>query len=267
MDSQTINLGLYTFSSLVQADAAIFGLFAVFLVYRLQALESNMQTALNVGRSQNSPARSEFEQLVLGVPMAQVHAIFFRYSRTIYLDYLKTVAFTPKWKTQAIRSSVPVIVTIVLHASFCCIGLYYTSYCGLIFGFGPSGRIVFILISFAILLLLLAFTGYRSFSLIGRRSIDPVPKVNLQHLSDEAVVALFPSQRGVSHLYEVEDPKGNRFVQLSIDAAERYYFHPVKVTSNHDLTITYQIGLLAPEDLKRLLLDLRNTPDKYWPNT
>jgi len=265
MDSTTVNLGLYTFSSLIQADATIFGLFALFLVYRLQSLESNMQTALSIGRSQYSPAQTEFEQLVLGTPLSHVHSILFEYSRTIYFEHLKTVAFTPKWKNQAIRSSIPVSLLIILHTACACAGLYHSSDFGPVLGLYPHARIFFILFSFVFLLAYIAFTGHRSFSSVTQKQIDPIPKLKLDRVDEQSIFTFFPEQPDIKYLYEVERPPDNRFVQLFIDGPDRYRLHPLRVTNSRDLTITHHIGVLSPQQLKEVVADIKNTPDKYWP--
>jgi len=266
MDSQTINLGLYTFSALIQADSAIFGLFAVFLVYRLQALETNKQTSLNAGSSEHSPAKSEFTQLVLGIPLAQVHAILFRYSQSLFWGHLKTVAFTPKWKSESLKSSIPIISSIVLHVALCCIGLYYSNDpCPVIF-LSPTTRISTILILFVFLLIFIAVNGYRSFSNLAINNIDPVPVIEILKLDYQNFVNLFPHQRGVEYIYRIMHTNENRYIKLSIDAQERYYVRPVKVTDKKDLTVTYEIGLLGHHELEGVFNVLKRTPDTYWPN-
>jgi hypothetical protein len=46
--NNTFTIGLYIFSSLLQADAAILGLCAVFIVYRLQSLYSQQQSYVDI---------------------------------------------------------------------------------------------------------------------------------------------------------------------------------------------------------------------------
>jgi hypothetical protein len=118
MDNQLFSTILYIVSTLVQADAAIFSLGAIFVIYRLQSLDSGFQNAfLAVGASNNSSRVNELLRLRHENFLPSKAASLINYQGSVHEPHMRTVAYTEIWKKGIMRRSIPIFVALVVHMS------------------------------------------------------------------------------------------------------------------------------------------------------
>lgn len=119
MGEHLFTTSLYTFSALVQADAAILSLGAIFIIFRLQSMEGSYQNALlslssdsftsNLARHANRIAvtRSDPERA----------AILLGFQGSFYVSFLEIVAYTEHWKRKLIAQSTLPFLLLATHCA------------------------------------------------------------------------------------------------------------------------------------------------------
>ncbi len=127
MDSSYFTASLYIFSSLIQSDAAILGLGAIFIIYRLQALDSSYQNSVAIGEGgRNTTIAQTIHQLALSTSYPEKAAILINFVGSPYMATLRTVAYISLWKVTLTRRSLPLLASLAVHSSACAVLLYFT---------------------------------------------------------------------------------------------------------------------------------------------
>jgi hypothetical protein len=264
MDNNIINLGLYTFSALIQADAAIFGIFAVFMVYRLQTMDSYFQSSFNIASSIDSPVKDDVKRLLLPIPEAEVQRIMFDHRSTIYLSHLLTVATTGYQKKTTTRSSIPVFIFLIVHVALSSIGLFYSGNSSNILCLDPTQRIVFSLILFVLLLSYIARSGYKSFSIISKKWKLSPPEISLESFTDSNMNPLFPNRTGISYLYALKESKLKRLIRLRLGDRGKLEISLLGITDDGGYITSPSVGQFEKDKLSEVLDAIKKNPDNYW---
>ena len=118
MTDHLFTTALYIFSSLVQADAAILSLGAIFIIYRLQSFEGAYQNAflaLNSESLKNSA--SSFLRLATTSSYPEKAAILLDSFESFYRNFVITIAYTADWKKKLIKTSIAPLFMLAIHIS------------------------------------------------------------------------------------------------------------------------------------------------------
>jgi hypothetical protein len=264
MGTDIKNLGLYTFSALLQADAAILGLLAVFVIYRLQSLETNRKNAFDIALNHGSSKISDAERLFLGVNLAEIHAILHGHRKTVFWRNLVTIAFTDNWKSESIKLAIPNAVTILVHIIVCAIGLYNANNCNSVFSLSPEIRIIVSLYLFVFLVILLLGTSYKSLKQLAVPTIPDYPKLNILLLSSENLKNFFSSEPGRRHLFKIRHKSENRFIMMWIPQNGLYVIQTILQASDDNFIVIKASQNMSEKELDDFVNDIKLNFDNYW---
>lgn len=264
MPEDTTTLALYTFSALIQADAAIFGLFAIFLVYQLQTLGNSQVNSISIASSHGPAVKNNVERLMLPIPPAEIHSILFKFRQSAYYNHLLTIAFANHWKQAAIKTSKPMFAALIVHASISSFGLYSANKVEAVLRLEPNIRIQLGLISFILLLIAIAVLGYRSFSQDTQTIPIPPPLLDIKRISSKELRQLFPPEPSSQYLYSIEGVSQSRF--LLIGFGDRNSLRLTCILKRQDLTFvsTHSADNLPEDKLNEFLERLKKDPDSHW---
>lgn len=123
--NETFTTALYLFSSLLQADAAILGFGAIFVIYKLQTLDTKLQLLVQLCYTRGSVFTNYANNLILA-KTDENKVKLFKDSNRSDQEVLEPLISIPK-RSEGIRSQVkyPLIV-IGLHSFVCAVLLWFT---------------------------------------------------------------------------------------------------------------------------------------------
>jgi hypothetical protein len=228
MKQELVNLGLYTFSALIQADAAIFALFAVFVIYKLQSLDSQVRTAIDICDTHGKLVIAAVRQLLQVTTDADRHGILMGFRASPYVSQMRIVAFLPSWKEGLPRRAIPLIVVLVLHVSVSCLFLFQATNDQSVLCLPPIGRIGLALTTFVSLVAYISIIGYQ---MTKSKGLDIVPKVPALPLDDpktDPAVVLLPPINGVTRMlhYVWKNVDFHVFVRQTGDKKYKFWIAP-----------------------------------------
>jgi hypothetical protein len=268
MEPQDIkNLSLYCFSALIQADAAIFGLLAVFVVYQMQTLGNNQMNAYNLISSQGTSARPDFERLLLNIPQEAVHWILMRHSGSAYYTRLMTTAaFTEHWKVNVIKVAKWTFILLILHVAVSSVGLFYANELSPVLWTSAWARVFIGLSTFVLLLAVITRLGYRFLSKNSYGTIPEPPSIALASITIDEFKAHTPTNDEYGYLFSVKGHDDTRFISLKRGEKNTVSVNCITKASEGKY-LSMRSGDSMDDDTLRSFLDgMRSDPKHYWSN-
>jgi len=116
MSERQFITGLYISSSLIQADAAIFALGAIFVIYKLQSLEGAYQSAI-LGCNSLRVATETVFRINASRSDAERAALLLGFQGSYYQSLLVAIAYTPRWRNSMISGSFIPFALLAIHCS------------------------------------------------------------------------------------------------------------------------------------------------------
>ena len=123
--NDTFTTGLYIFSSLLQADAAILGLGAVFIVYRLQSLYSQQQSYVDILQKSTIGGVPQASQIMLEGDPQRIAVELKKFEGNRYHPLLKFLAEMESSLRIARLGLIPSLILVALHCILCAIALWW----------------------------------------------------------------------------------------------------------------------------------------------
>jgi len=122
--------GLYIFSSLIQADAAILGLGAVFVIYRLQSLYSQEQSYIDILQNSGIPSvQKACHVMIGGTPLKMAEALNnFESQFPRYFKLLKFLSEKDGLVDAAKTGFIPSLILVAFHCFLSAACLWWMSY-------------------------------------------------------------------------------------------------------------------------------------------
>ncbi|MBX2991209.1 MAG: hypothetical protein KF749_08575 [Bacteroidetes bacterium] len=267
MEPQDIkDLSVYSFSALIQADAAIFGLLAVFVVYQLQALAHNQMQSYNL--IAKTTARHDFEQLLLPILVETKHWILMKHDGSPYYSrLLTTAAFTEYWRSNVINASKSTFILIILHVTITSIGLNYSMEVNPVLGIDARWRVIIGLATFVLLLAVISRVGYSFLSKNSYGRVPKTPSIDLASITPEQFRSCSPKNDKFGHLYSIKRHDKSKFIGF-----KRGSGNTVSVTCLLRSRDGRYVSVRSQEDmddsnLQSFLQGMKSDPERYWSNT
>ena len=125
--NDTFTTALYLFSSLLQADATIIGFGAIFVIYKLQALDSSYQNALTLCQSAGQGDVGDIAKLiVITDDPNKKETLLQRHEGQLYYSQLRLLITIPLQKNKVKRIVKWPLFFTVIHISLSVICLWLT---------------------------------------------------------------------------------------------------------------------------------------------
>jgi hypothetical protein len=116
--SNTYISSLYLFSSLLQADAAIIGLGAIFIIYKLQSMDSNFQNALRLCMAAGYGEIGDLAKFIVITEDAnKKRELLKRAEGQMHYDQLKLLITIPERKISIKHSAKWPLIFLAIHIS------------------------------------------------------------------------------------------------------------------------------------------------------
>jgi len=269
MEPQDIkNLSLYCFSALIQADAAIFGLLAVFVVYQMQALGNNQMNAYNLISAQGTTAKPDFERLLLNIPLEAVHWILMRYSDSAhYTRLMTTAAFTEHWKLNVIKVAKWTFILLILHVVISSIGLSYANELSPVLWTSASTRIFIGLSTFVVLLAVISRLGYRFLSRNSYGTVPGPPSIELASITPEELKSRCPKNDEYGYLFSVGGHEKARFISLKRGERNTVSVSCILKTNEGRYLTMRSADRMDDDSLRSFVDGMKSNSEHYWSNT
>lgn len=212
-DVQT--LSLYTFSALIQADAAIFGLFIIFLVYRLQLMEGIKKGAWDT-LNLDDKMRKILSRISTSKNIAELFSMLFGMRGDRYRPLLSVLIFTDSWKRKMSKNAMILIIVNLIHIVISCSFLYHSHNNSSFMCFSPMQRIIFGLFSFIISVFIISVVGWIMLFKQNLYSKElPPPLIDpLLNAEQKFIQDYLTSISTFGYFFCVGKPEMNIFVQL-----------------------------------------------------
>lgn len=124
--NETLTTALYLFSSLLQADAAILGLGAIFIIYKMQSLDSRLNLALTmVGGMQNTKGSQAFLLMQASCDKARAPLLRSVVSSEKFSEF-EVIVTVPARLAQIRKKLILPLVVVALHCSACSVLLWHS---------------------------------------------------------------------------------------------------------------------------------------------
>jgi hypothetical protein len=261
------NLALYCFSALIQADAAVFGLLAVFAVYQLQSLGSNQMNSYNLISSPGTSAKSDFEFLLLPIPLPAKYWILKKHGGSAYhIRLMRAAAFTDEWKSNVISTAKWSFCFLIIHAAFASFGLYFANELTPVLFVPPLLRIIIVLSTFVLLLAVISYLGYRFLSKESYGHVSDVPSIDLASLTVERLKSCMPHSNQYGHLYVIA-ADDTKFIDLTLGNAKQMNVAWLLKLKDGNFRTGRSCQILDDATLQSLIQEMQSNPETYWPGS
>ena len=215
MSDPVFTTALYIFSSLVQADAAILSLGAIFVIYRLQTLSSAYDSAMAWGYGAFRGNHESLLMLGMSNSNPEKAAILMGWNESPYRSLVATIAHTADWRRGAVRASLPLLWFLAIHCSLTAIFLLAMPAFIARADYFPLAWMVADVSLFVVLIIFVTVRVYRMLAIQQISASTFFPDISMPLPVDFADLrALFPKNK-FSRLYQFEI-RGNKFF-LKID--------------------------------------------------
>ena len=125
----TFTTGLYIFSSLIQADAAILGLGAVFMIYRLQSIYSQEQSFIDIlYKSQTDSVKQACDVMIEGDPLKMDDELKKFKNNPRYFKLLKFLSEKHGFVAAAKTGFIPSLILVAFHCFLSAACLWWMGY-------------------------------------------------------------------------------------------------------------------------------------------
>lgn len=265
MEEEIKTLGLYTFSALLQADAAIFGLYAIFLIYRLQLIENNFRMAIELVYAHGDNAKQQVSLLLRPTLPHELHGILLDAHNTQYLRQLLVVARTKSWREGLKLSAISTFLALTAHVAFVCLFLYGFNEARSVACLSPRLRIIACLVGFVAVLVTVLIANFRTLTDFTSEPPSSPPVLALKGLREEQL----PLLTGISHVYSRRDSQGQRLIRIRASGVRKegkmtYHLAFLTKTSSGELYKGVSLDDIIFEVLQIKLRESEESPEGFW---